>query len=70
MHAKASNLVTIGELGRFPLYNDICENIMKYYSCLLQMNSNTLLGQTLQTSIDLHNEGAGQRSAIGRAPDS
>ena len=30
---------------------------MKYYSRLLQMNSDILLGQTLQTSIDLHNEG-------------
>ena len=57
MHAKASHLATIGELGRCPLYNDTCENIMKYYSRLLQMNSDTLLGQTLQTSIDLHNEG-------------
>ena len=57
VHAKASNLATIGELGRFPLYNDICENILKYYSRLLQMNSDTLLGQTLQTSIELHNEG-------------
>lgn len=57
MHAKDSNLETVGELGRFPLYNDIYENITKYYSCLLQTNSDTLLRQTLQTSIDLHNEG-------------
>ena len=57
MHAKASNLTTIGELGRLPVYNGICEIITKYYSRLLQMNSDTLLGQTLQTSIDVHNEG-------------
>ena len=44
VHAKASNLATIGE---FPLYHDICENITKYYSRLLQMNSDILLGQTL-----------------------
>ena len=50
-HAKASNLATVGELGRFPFYNDICENITKYYSRLLQMNSDTLLGQTLQTTF-------------------
>ena len=31
VHAKASNLATIGELGRFPLYNDICEIMKSYY---------------------------------------
>ena len=30
VHSKASNLATIGKLGRFPIYNYICESISKH----------------------------------------
>ena len=29
-HSKISNFA-LGEFGRYPLYNDICENIVKLY---------------------------------------
>ena len=31
VHSKASNLACVGEVGRFPIYIDFCNNILKYY---------------------------------------
>ena len=51
VHSKASNLATIGELGRFPIYNHIGENISKLFLHVKGKESNSLLNQTIQTSI-------------------
>lgn len=57
VHSKSSNLACIGELGRFPVYNDICDNILKFYFYAKQKNNDSLIGQTLQTSISLEEGG-------------
>ena len=57
VHSKASNLATIGELGRFPIENHICESISKFYLHVKGKDPNSLLNQTLQTSIQLHKDG-------------
>ena len=54
---KASHLATIGEFGRFPIYNHICESISKFYLHVKGKESDSLLNQTLQTSIQLHKDG-------------
>ena len=54
---KASNLATIGELGRFPIYNHICESISKFYFHVKGKEPDSLLNQTVQTSIQLHKDG-------------
>ena len=56
VHTKASKLATIGELGRFPIYNDICESISKFHLHVQGTESESLLNQSLQTSIQLHND--------------
>ena len=50
-------MAVLGELGRFPLYNDICENIIQFYLHAKQNSSDSLLGQTLDVSKQLHNDG-------------
>ena len=50
-------MAVLGELGRFPLYNDICESIIKFYLHAKQYSSDSLLGQTLEVSKQLHNDG-------------
>ena len=53
IHSKASNLATVGELGRFPIYNFICESISKFYLHIKGKEPDSLLQQTLQTSKQL-----------------
>ena len=50
VHTKTSNLATSGEVGRFPIYNDICESISKFYLHVQVKESESLLNQTLQTT--------------------
>ena len=57
VHSKASNLATIGELGRFPIYNHICESISKFYLHVKGKEPDSLLKQTLQTRLQLHKDG-------------
>ena len=57
IHSKASNMAVLGELGRLLPYNDICENIIKFYLHAKQNSSDSLLGQTLEVSKQLHNDG-------------
>ena len=57
IHSKASNLATVGELGRFPIYNFICESISKFYLHIKGKEPDSLLQQTLQTSKQLHKNG-------------
>ena len=57
VHTKASNMAVLGELCRFPQYNDICENIIKFYLHVKQNSSDSLGGQTLEVSKQLHNDG-------------
>ena len=56
VHLKASNMAILDELGRFPMYNDICENIIKFYLHVKQNSSDSLLGQTLEVSKQLNND--------------
>ena len=58
VHSKSSNLACVGELGRFPIYIDICNDILKYYFYASQKTDDSLIGQTLQTSKYLHENGA------------
>lgn len=58
VHTKASNLATMGELGRFPIYIDICENVIKFHNYVQQKDKGSLLGQAMQTSVNLHNSGS------------
>ena len=57
VHSKASNMAILGELYRFPMYNDICENIIKFYLHVKQNRSDSLLRQTLEFSKQLNNGG-------------
>ena len=57
VHSKASNMAILGALGRSPMYNDICENIIKFYLHVKQNSSDSLLGQTLEVSKQLNNDG-------------
>ena len=57
IHYRASNLATVGELGRFPIYNPICESISKLYLHVKGKEPDSLLQQTLQTSKQLHKNG-------------
>ena len=57
VHSKSPNLATIGELGRFPIYNHICESISKFYLHVKGKEPDSLLNQTLQISIQLHKDG-------------
>ena len=57
VHSKGSNLATIGELGRFPIFNHICESISKFYLHVKGKEPDSLLNQTLQTSIQLQKDG-------------
>ena len=50
-------MATIGELRRFPIYNHICESISKFYLHVKGKELDSLLNQTLQTSIQLHKDG-------------
>ena len=50
VHSKSSNLACVGELSRFPIYIDICNDILKYYLHESQKTDDSLIGQTLQTS--------------------
>ena len=57
IHYRVSNLATVGELGRFPIYNPICESISKLYLHVKGKEPDSLLQQTLQTSKQLHKNG-------------
>ena len=50
-------MAVLGELGRFSLYNDICENIIKFYLHAKQNSSGSLLVQTLEVCKQLHDYG-------------
>ena len=47
VHSTSSNLACVGELGRFPIYIDICIDILKYYFYASQKTDDSLIGQTL-----------------------
>ena len=57
VHSKSSNLACVGELNRFPVYMDVCNDILKYYFYASQETDDSLIGQTLQTSKHLHEKG-------------
>ena len=46
-------MAILGEYGRFPLFNDICENIIKFYLHVQKNSSELLLEQTLEVSKNL-----------------
>ena len=50
VHSKASNLACVGEVGRFPIYIDFCNNILKYYFYASEKTDDFLIGQTLKAS--------------------
>ena len=56
VHSKASNIACVGELGRFPIYVDFCNNMLKYY---FMSEKRRLLSwcQTLLVSKKLHQSG-------------
>ena len=53
VHSKASN----GELGRFPIFCDFCNDILKYHFYTSQKTDDSLIGQTLQASKNLNQTG-------------
>ena len=57
VHSKASNIACVGELGRFPSYIDICNNILKYYCYASHKPNDSLIGQALLTSKALYQSG-------------
>ena len=57
MHTKASNIACVGELGRFPIYVDFGNNILKYYFYVCQKKDDSVLGQTLLVIKKLHQSG-------------
>ena len=50
VHSKASNLACVGEVGRFPIYIDFCNNILNYYFYASEKTDDSLIGQTLKAS--------------------
>ena len=58
VHSKSSNLACVCELDRFPIYTDICNDILKYYFYASHKTDDSLTGQTLQSSKHLHEKGA------------
>ena len=57
VHSKASNIACVGELGRFPIYIDICNDILKYYCYASHKPNDSLIGQALLTSKALYQSG-------------
>ena len=57
VHSKASNLACVGEVGRFPIYIDFCNNILKYYLYASEKTDDSLIGQTLKASKNLYQTG-------------
>ena len=57
VHSKASNLACVGEVGRFPIYIDFCNNILKYYFYASEKSDDSLIGQTLKASKNLYQTG-------------
>ena len=53
VHSKASN----GELGRFPIYIDSCNDILKNHFYASQKTDDSSIGQTLQSSKNLFQTG-------------
>ena len=57
VHSKASNLACVGEVGRFPIYIDFCNDILKYYFYASQKTNDSLIGQYLWVSKNLYQTG-------------
>ena len=57
VHSKASNLACVGEVGRFPIYIDFCNNILNYYFYASEKTDDSLIGQTLKASKNLYQTG-------------
>ena len=57
VHSKASNLACAGAHGRFLIYIDFCNDILKYYFYASQKTDDSLIGQTLQASKNLYQTG-------------
>lgn len=57
VHSKASNLSCVGEVGRFPIHINFCNNILKYYFYPSQKIDDSLIDQTLKASKNLYRLG-------------
>ena len=57
VHSKASNLACVVEVGRFPIYIDFCNDILKYYFYASQKKDDSLIGQTLKAGKNLYQTG-------------
>ena len=51
VHSRASNLATIGELGRFPIYDYICESICKFYLHVKRKDSDSCNSNTVEDEV-------------------
>ena len=57
VHKKSTNLAVYGELGRTPYFIDIIGGVIKYFKRIQNMESDSLLAQSLNTSKELFNNG-------------
>jgi hypothetical protein len=54
---KTDNMGTYGELGIYPLYIDVVDRMLKYWTYIEHESPNELLKDAYQCSINLHNKG-------------
>ena len=57
VNKKSTNLAVYGELGRTPYFIDIIGGVIKYFKRIQNMESDSLLAQSLNTSKELFNNG-------------
>lgn len=57
VHKRTTNIAVSGDLGRTPMFIDIICTVYKYFKRIESMDNDSLLGQTLHASKELHGSG-------------